>query len=155
MFSLNQETARVVSVNPRAEKHGETPVVACDIDLDLEMPASVLDQFASGLRAALYVKAKQEEEPELRFDGVLGRLRIKTECLGYKAQVKWGDLAGSVDVTLADCKVHKFSVEPKQGGTCGVHLQIQAHPDERGLGQLCFLIARECEVSVTPPGEGP
>lgn len=163
MFQLTEAKAKCTSVNPRAEKHGDENVIACDVDLALDLEASVLDEFAKGLRDALYRKTDKRqasipdaseapEGPQLRFD-VLGPLKIKHECVGYTARIVWGDLAGTVDVSLDDVHAKKFVAECKEGGTVAPSLQIQCHPSVEEMGELCSLIQREVTITLTAPGQ--
>jgi hypothetical protein len=163
MFQLTDQKAKCTSVNPRAEKHGTENVIACDVDIVIDVGAEILDVFAKGLRDALYRKPDKKaqtaiaeageevpEGPQLRFD-VLGPLKLKRECVGYTARLVWGDLAGTVNVELAGLNVHKFHAEPKQGGTVTLSMQLQAHPNTAEIGELCSLIQREITVTLSPP----
>lgn len=161
MFVLSEARAKCVSVNPRAEKHGDAPVVACDVNVTLDLHADSLNEFERGLSDFVFTSsAKRQRQidgenapdgPELRFK-TLGPLKIEHECIGYSARITWGDLAGSVDLHLDEAKVHKFQAEPKEGGTVVLSFQIQAHPDTETIGLLCGLIQREVMISLTPPG---
>lgn len=163
MLKCEEQTATVSSVNPRAEIHGEDRVPACDVNIYFETGAKVLDSLIKGLRDAMYTdedkKAGQQRIPgteskggaSLRFNGSLGPLSIKKEWPGYKAGIIWGDLAGSVNLELADVKVTKIKVEPKDGGTCGISLQMQCHPQKSDAGELFALVQKEIRLTLTPP----
>jgi hypothetical protein len=163
MFQLDNQRCTVSNVNPRAEKHGDENVIAVDVNLKTDISADVLEHFAPGLKAALYVKPKgskqqelvegaaPDEGPALRFDGLLDPLRFRKEYIGYRAHITWGDLAGSIQVELADCKVHRFVADVKPGGSCELSLQIQSRPGTDTMGQLCGLIQKEITLTLEPP----
>lgn len=165
MFELRQQHAKVSYLNVRPEKHGEDPVVACDIGLVTDQSADILDEIAKGLKAALYVKPKAptqselaegappvEEGPQLRFDGVLGPLKLQKEYAGYGLRLTWGDIASTVMVKLDDVKACKLKAEAKQGGTVELRCQIQARPGEGQMDQLCLLMDRDVTVDLVAPG---
>lgn len=164
MFQLEQKRATVSNVNVRAEKHGDESVIATDVNLEVDLECGALNQFDKGLTAVLFVKPRNGAQknldgvddaaadgPALRFPGVLEAIQLSKECAGYSAQIVWGDLAGSVNLKLADCRVHKFSAKAKQGGTVELRLQIQSRPDAPTIGQLAALIQKEVTVTLAPP----
>ena len=87
----------------------------------------------------------------MRFNGTLGPLAIKKEWPGYKVGIAWGDIASTVAIDLADVKVCKIKAEPKDGGTCGISLQMQCHPKKEDYGDLALLLQKEIKLSLTPP----
>lgn len=161
MFQIIEAVALVSSVSIGAEMHGEERVPACYVDFSMEIGAEILDEFASGLRGAFYVKpnARQQklegveetEGPRLRFDGLLAPLKLKKEYAGYTAGIVWGDLAGSINLKLVDAKIKKFVAEPKSGGSCALTFQVQAHPEQDGYGALAMLVQKEVKVTLEPP----
>lgn len=160
MLTLAKQRCTLTNVNPRAEKHGEESVIAVDVNLRTDAPAAILETFAPGLVGLLYKPAAKTQgeliaggapAEELRFDGLLDALRFRKEYAGYSATITWGDLASSISVELADCKVHRFAAEVKPGGSCELALQIQARPSTAVMGQLCGLIQREVTVTLEPP----
>lgn len=164
MLECDEQQCSVKSVNVRAEQHGDRPVPACDIGIGFETGCEILDQFESGLKDAFYTKEDKKKQkplpgtddpvsgPRLRFNGKIGELGIKWDGMGYKARLQWGDLAGSVDVKLSSIKIPKIKAELKDGGTCGLGLQLQCHPSEEAYGKLATLIGREgVRLTLTPP----
>lgn len=166
MLKLKDQVTTIASVNMRTEKHGEDPVPACDIGIHFESGAKILDSFEKGLSEAMYSANEEErpqrripgaedpnasEGPRFRFNGVISTFKIKKEWPGYKAAITWGDLASSVGVELHDVKVTKISAEPKDGGTCGVTLQLQCHPEKDQYGDLAMINGREIRLHLTPP----
>lgn len=167
MLKLKEQVTTIASVNMRTERHGEDPVPACDIGIHFESGSKILDSFEKGLSEAMYSAANDEpstqrripgaedpsapEGPRFRFNGVISTFKIKKEWPGYKAVITWGDLASSVGVNLEDVKVTKISAEPKDGGTCGVSLQLQCHPEKEQYGDLAMINGREIRLTLIPP----
>lgn len=163
MLKCDEQVATISNVNLRAEKHGDDPVPACDIAVRFQTGAKVLDSLAKGLRSALYSSDEangQKRVPgtgsgddgeKFRFNGALGPLKIKKEWPGYKAGIVWGDLAGSINLQLADVNVTRISAEPQDGGTVEIALQLQCHPTKEAYGDLAQINQREITLTLTPP----
>ena len=166
MLRTNEQIATVNHVNIRAEQHGDQAVTGCDINIQFETGAKVLDSFDKDLRPALYTDedpkspqrripgAGREDPlsgPRFKFNGLLGPLAISKEWPGYKAQLVFGDIASSVDISLDAVKVTKIKASPKDGGTCQVNLQLQCHPAKDDYGDLALLLGKEVKLSLTPP----
>lgn len=164
MFQLEEQNCEVKSVNVRAEQHGDRPVPACDVGIRFETGCEILDQFEDGMKEAFFTKEDKKKQkplpgteepikgPRLRFNGKIAEIGIKHEGMGYKAELVWGDLAGSVNVKLSALKVAKIKAELMDGGTCGISLQLQGHPTEEAYGKLALLIGREdVRLDLTPP----
>lgn len=166
MLRTDQQVAVINSVNMRAEQHGDNPVPACDINLSFETTAKVLNGFDKDLREALYVEEEPRngqrrvpgtgkddplEGPRYRFSGVLGPLPIRKEWPGYKVGIIFGDIASSVEIDMSEVKVCKIKAEPKDGGTCGIALQLQCHPQKDVYGDLALILQKEVKLTLTPP----
>lgn len=158
MFSLQEESVRLVNVNPRAELHGEDPKPAADLKIHAKMSNAMLADFHPALRALLYVKDEgqkdliSENDPEhltrLRMPK-LGPLKFNEEIVG--ATVTVHAAVSKSDITLEGCTVDNFHVEPQEGGTIDITLRVQAHPDEKQMGKLYMLIGKDVEISIEPP----
>ena len=160
MFSLNHQTAKLASVNPRAEIHGEDRVPAVDLKFEITGSNNVLSEFHPSLKSMLY---ERPSEPDLADDGtsltqlrfkLLGPLKWAAELAGYTLRVHWG-VSGHDDIALADCEVDTFRFDCEDGGSVGVGFRVIAHPTERDMGRLCGLIQREIEMSLEEPDAAP
>lgn len=161
MLKFTDQPATISSVNVRAEKHGEDPVPACDVGITFECGAKILDSLHKGLRDMLYVNedGKQtrvlgsgdaDDGPKRRVP-ILRPLGFDIEWPGYKANIVWGDLAGSINLDLSDVTVKKIKAAPKDGGTVEINLQIQCHPPKESYGDLAQLNQREITLALAPP----
>ncbi|WP_313632502.1 hypothetical protein [Massilia timonae] len=158
MFQLKDQKAKLTSVNPRAELHGDQPKPACDLMIEVACASSVLNDFHPDLRAMLY---KKDENPDLveQLEGdsmtalrlpKLGPMKWDQECTGYSVEVDYG-MGGDSNIVLGDVKVDKFKFTAQEGGTVTVQCRIIAHPDEKVIGPLCNFIQRDIILSITPP----
>ena len=163
MFSLDSATARLASVNPRAEIHGDETVAAADLGITLDLANDVLSHFGPRLREALFMKAPKAEAaqqgeleavkpvsdlPHLRNQCIEGALRIAFEGVGYTSTIGYG----LGEIALRDVRVTKVRVTPKEGGTVSLGLQLQVtRPDAGDLGRLCQLIGNEITITLEPP----
>ena len=62
MFRLKNQRAKLTSVNPRAELHGEETNLACDLKFTLTTGNKKLDEFDPGLRHALFEPARDDDD---------------------------------------------------------------------------------------------
>ena len=160
MFSLQRTTAKLTSVNPRAEIHGEDRVPAADLKFEITAGNDVLAEFHPSLKGMLYERPAQ---PDLADDGtsltqlrfkLLGPLKWAAELAGYTLRVHWG-ASGHDDIVLSDTEVDTFRFDCQDGGSVTVGYRVIAHPSERDMGRLCGLIQREIEISLLPPDGAP
>lgn len=160
MFQLDKHQAKIASVTPIAEKHGEETVLAASIKFDITCSRTVLDQLGlKKLREALFRKPSAGQQQEL--DGMgdgntalafpqLGSLRITEEFTGYTATVSRGlDIADPLALTEATVK--KIALEPVEGGSVKVSFSVVCHPDPRTLGELCEQLQDVVDLTLTPP----
>ena len=54
MFSLANQSAKLTSVNPRAEIHGTDHVMAADLKFEIKVGNDVLSEFDPSLKSSLY-----------------------------------------------------------------------------------------------------
>lgn len=160
MFSLHHVQAKLASINPRSEIHGEDRVPACDLKFEITGSNDLLSEFHPSLKSFLY---ERPAEPDLADDGksltqlrfkLLGSLKYAAEFVGYTLRVHWG-LSGHDDIVLSECEVDTFRFDPQDGGSVTVAWRVIAHPSERDMGRLCGLIQREVEISLEPPEAAP
>jgi hypothetical protein len=158
MFEINNLKTQLASVNPRAECHGNEKKPAFDLKLICAMPNDVLIDLHPELRGLLYKRSDSPDLVEqadldaltaLRFPK-LGKLKWGLEVEGYSLRVAYG-IGGPSDINLGDCKVHKVSFEPQEGGTVSVECTVIAHPERGDVGRLCELIQQTVEMTLTPP----
>jgi hypothetical protein len=127
------------------------------------VPNDVLDKFSPGMREFLFEKAKGGEKVQKQLDGVevvsdLPNLREPGVKLGA---LHWDDeqtgCAFIVDraidpIKVGDCKVNKFKIAPKDGGTVQVFFTLTTGElDRETAGELVLLNQQEIVFELTAP----
>ncbi len=157
MFNLKRQSAKLTSLNPRAEIHGEDRVPAADLKFEITAGNDALSEFHPSLRSFLF---ERPAKPDLADDGqsltdlrfkLLGPLKLGAELAGYDLRVHWG-VSGHDDIAMSECEVDNFRFDCQEGGSVAISFRVIAHPAERDMGRLCSLIQREVEISLTEPG---
>ena len=132
VFELTTPTeARLASVTPRVEKHGDDDVPAVSISVEIETANTVLDLIDPTIREALY-KAKPDATPELpgvdastpvlRCNSV-ERVKLTTVHEGWTLHIHHTIDETQPPMAFGSVKVDNFSVEAKQGGTVVLRLR--------------------------------
>lgn len=161
MFALSTSTtAKLTSLTPRIEKHGDENVPAVSLGLSITGPNTLLDLFNQTLRHALYKAAEDAGDnlpgieaptPLLRTRG-LEKIKLKVgEMVGYRLHIEHGiDDDSAID--LHDCKVDKWTLEPFEGGSIELALRVGTSDiDETWAGRLAMKLGQEVQITLTPP----
>lgn len=165
-FEIEEFTpVKIKSVNPRSERHGPEELhPAVDIGVILTTGNNILTALDGKLLDALYTKnANADQGGQQSIDGVeevsslpnlkfpkMGALKWKYDLMGYTLTVQHG--VGS-DIVLTGCKVSKFTIDPKEGGSVELSFRVQSSDslDERTLGKLSLLVQNEVEIMLEAP----
>lgn len=153
---LKRQMAKVAHLNVREEKHGEEPVLAVDIKLEVDLANEFLDQLGEGLKAALY---RPDEEQ-------LAGVEVPMSVLRFPAlePLRWGLAIPGCDLTLHGAsktydltfrgRIQKaVSLEPKEGGTVATSFQVQVNPSPEQMAPLSALLGHSTKVTVKPVNE--
>lgn len=164
MFQLTEMTqATIASVTPRVEKHGDDDKPAVSIKLQIEGPNTLLDAIDTNIRHALY-KAKPDDTPEL--EGIeqstpilrcnsFERHTLATSHEGWTLAVD-NDIDDTAPMRFGGCKVDKFAVEAKQGGSIVLTIRVGTSDiDADRLGWLGMHNGESIWITLTPPEPKP
>lgn len=157
MFSLANQAAKLVNVNPRAELHGQDKKLAVDLKFEIKVSNDVLSEFDPSLKNSLYKKADTQGDliddpghlPALKFP-MMGKVKWGKDFAGYETIIHYG-VTGTQDIRMAECEVDNFSFDCQDGGTVVVAFRVIAHPESTDLGRLCEMIQQEVEMSLIEP----
>jgi len=163
MFELLTPTpATLTSVTNRVEKHGDDDVPAISLGLKIETANTVLDTLSETLRRALYTRPDgQEDLPGVEQTTPLLRTRdIETLSIartleGWTLTVEHG-IDEETAIELGACKVDKFKVAPKEGGSVELSFRVGSSdvmPEE--AGQLWAKNGQEVSITLTAPKIAP
>lgn len=157
MFELDQEV-KLISVNARAEIHGEERKPAFDLKFEAQCPSSALIAFHPNLRSMLYKapdnpdlaeQGGDDAETECRFPQIKS-IKFDHECEGYHLTIDYG-MGGKSAVKLGECTVDKFTFTPQNGGTVLISFRVIAHPEVKDVGKICELIQQDVGIVLRAP----
>lgn len=165
-FQFSQPTTvKLMHVNLRDEKHGDEPAAAIDVKFKRESGNDILDLFHPKLLEALYYRdATTEAQSEVpgvarilpnklftRMDPISWSLDIT----GATVVIDFG-LGGESNITLHDCKVNSFLIDPKEGGTVEVSFRVQTSKIPDGaLDKLAKKLKCETQITIAVPDVKP
>ncbi len=155
--------------NFRKENHGPDLVQACDLNMAVDIPNTLLDKIAPGLRQALYwnAAAEQGQEQLEGVDDILPNLRFprlnggkfalddkKNKLAGFDLEIEYGLGDEKSNMAFDCCKVVKRVIETKEGGTVRLSWQVQYTGDRldtETIGKLAQLEQDLITIKLIPP----
>jgi hypothetical protein len=147
--------------NLREEKHGEDSAPAIDLKFTRQASNEILDLFHPKLRESLYWR-DGDTEAQADVPGVAKVLPNKLfnamqpiawdlELTGCTVVIDYG-LGDGSNITLADCKVNAFRIDPKEGGTVDVTFRVQTSNFPDGaLDKLAHKLGQETQITISAP----
>lgn len=170
-FELLEPTdALLKTFTPRVEKHGEDDVSAASLGLQIEAPNTILDLLSSSLRPTLYAAADNgakvdgkpasqrtiegvEESTPLLRTKVIETLKLNNCYEGWTLRISWGFEEA---MTISECKVDKFVVTPKDGGSVILDLRVGSSDiGEDEAGWLYGKLRHNIEITLHAPEPKP
>jgi hypothetical protein len=151
--------AKLIDVNPRSEKHGSRELApAIDLRFQMDVGNSVLEQFAPGLRDAMYRLSNQHALPgvdavsdasELRFPELSQPLHWAGESINIDLTVDYG-IGGESDIHLTGCKLHKHVLHLKPNGSCTIAFTCSCSHNltEQDVGRLGTRVQHDVYISL-------
>ena len=161
-FELESKTkVRVLDVrvlSSKDRKPDEPP--GAQLLLQATLSSDVLAMFDGFLPSMLYRKADGKKQGAL--EGMEGaeltpigdhvkRLKWQYEQTGCELVIDYGT-GGKSDIDLSDCKVHRVSLMPRQGGSVVVQWSVDAPGlSDATRGKLTGLKSTDIEMTMTGP----
>ena len=152
-FQLKNKKARIVSVVPVAEVHGNSREVACEIKLETSVSNDFLDKIGPSLKSFLYVKDKSaidlisQDDPDhkthLRYPEMVQPIKWDMKC---EVDLTIGPDPNPMKITTAE--LGSLRVEAIEGGMVGLTFLIRGYPEEAQFGALCKLTGCEVPISI-------
>lgn len=152
--------AKIISVNPTSEIHGDKLVPAVHVRFEIDMPnGAALAAYSADLLDALYdrqVVDAQASIPDispiathLRFPQLGGPLRWQDATMHEALTIDYG-LGADSNTVLRQVKCHKHSLALKEGGTVTVTFTASAtHVGETIAGRLAVRVQHDVHVLLT------
>jgi len=162
MFQILEFTeAHPATLTPRSEKHGDNDKPAVSVALEIVAANTLLDSIDPEIRQALYKAVEGQEDlpgveqstPVLRCNSI-DRVMLPTKHEGWTLQVDDG-IDNTDPMTFGGCKVDKFSVEPKQGGSVTLRMRVGTSDlDAARSGFLGMHVGQSVWITLTAPKPG-
>jgi hypothetical protein len=154
--------ARLATLTSRSEKHGEDDVPAASMGIEIEAANTLLDTIDPKIRQALYMAVDGQEQlpgvepstPVLRCNS-FDRHTLPTKYEGWTLSVDDG-IDDTTPKVFGKCKLDKFSVEAKQGGSIVLRLRVGTSDlDAERSGMLGMHVGQSIWVKFKAPEKQP
>lgn len=159
---LTMTEARLATLTPRSEKHGDDEVPAVSLGIEIEAANTLLDTIDPAIRQSLYKAVEGQEQlpgvepatPVLRCNS-FDRHTLPTKCEGWTLAVDDG-IDDTQPLNFGSCKVDKFSVEAKQGGSVVLRFRVGTSDlDAERSGMLGMHVGQPIWLTLTAPAKQP
>ena len=158
MFELTATPAKLTSVTPRTEKHGDADVFAISLGIKLTGANTLLDKLSPTLRHALYKAVEGQDQlpgvepstPLLRTRG-MEEIKLAGTFEGWTVAIDHG-IDESDPIKLGGSKVDKLRVVPHEGGSVDLMFRVGSSDiDATEAGLLCSHLAQDIEITLVAP----
>jgi hypothetical protein len=163
VFQITEFTeAHLASVTNRVEKHGDDDKPAVSLGIAIEAANTLLDCIDPKIRHALYMAVEGQEQlpgvepstPVLRYNSFETH-KLTTAHEGWTLAVDDG-IDDTQPMVFGGCKVDKFSVEAKQGGSIVLRLRVgTSDVDADKLGKLAMHNGQSIWITLKAPEKKP
>lgn len=152
--------AKLNTITPRTEKHGDEDVFAISLGLQLTGANTLLDKLSPSLRHALYrAEAPEGQDPLPGIEQATPKLRVSVVDMVYLRGALQGwtiAIDDGIDeddpIELGDCKVDNFRVHPMEGGTVDLFFRVGSNDvDATEAGRLCAHLKQEISFTLRAP----
>lgn len=165
MFTLpNPTPATITAVTPRIERHGEDPVPAISVTIELTVANTMLDRFGKGLLNAFYKSDRNDKQTAiegvetfmtaLRYPRCIDSISLVGELVGWKVVFQHG-IDESSAIRLGQCKIDGFKItELAEGGTIKLRFRVgTAAQDQHSAGWLTMRVGENVDIQLIEPEE--
>lgn len=159
MFQITETTEAVLTaVTNRIEKHGDDDVPAVSLQISIEAANTLLDEIDPAIRQALYKAVEGQDQlpgvepatPVLRCNS-FDQITLTQAHEGWTLEID-GGIDEDAPMIFGGCKVDKFRVDAKQGGSIVLRLRVgTSDVDADRLGALAMHNGQSIWVRLTPP----
>lgn len=163
MFQITEFIeATLASVTNRVEKHGDDDMPAVSLGIVIEAANTMLDQIDPNIRQALYKAVDDQKQlpgvepatPVLRCNS-FDTVALTTTHEGWTLHVD-DSLDEQNPMQFGGCKVDKFKVDAKQGGSIELRFRVgTSDVDAERLGALGMHNGQSIWIKLLPPEKKP
>lgn len=158
-------TAKITSVTPLSEKHGNKRVPAQSIIVKVTLNNRKMDFFDPDLRHAYYkVPDGKEPQPSLgmdpddlegltekRFPWMTQDIEVERELTGYVFTIDFGLGDAKSNIELDAKKIDNFKLRPLDHGLFELSHRFIVHPSTLEKGRIEELLQQEIKVKLVAP----
>ncbi|KXU94194.1 hypothetical protein CR51_27370 [Caballeronia megalochromosomata] len=145
MIDFQQTELRIIHVTVRSEIIGDDERLAMDLRVEMDLPNTCLDKLDDNLRPSLFrtngdgdlLGKDAAHMPHLRFPQ-LGPLSWNGSISPVGFVLHLGTKRN--ELRLADGKLNKLRLVPREGGTCGLVWRLQVHPSEDEAAKIMTVL---------------
>jgi hypothetical protein len=163
LFQITDFTeARLNTVTPRSEHHGEDEKPAVTLGVEVTTSGAILDTIDKDLRGRAFKRNGTKPLPGME-DALtvlacnsIEYIAVAKKFEGWTLEVDT-DIDDEKAMTFGGCKIDKLKVEPLQGGSVKLRMRIGTNDiDAASSGMLNMHVGQPIWIKVTPPkpGEG-
>lgn len=164
MLQYENMNAKLTSVTPLSEKHGNKRVPAQSLIIEVVLPNRRLDVFDDGLRHAFWrIPEGNESQPTLGMDpddleGLTERrfpwfqqdIEIERELAGYTLIIDFGINEDSA-IELEAKKIDGFKIGVRDHGLFALRHRFIVHPTTIEKGRIEEMLQQEIKVTLRAP----
>lgn len=167
MFQLpNATPATITAVTPRIERHGEDPVPAISVTVEMTVANTMLEKFGKGLLNAFYKSDRNDKQTPiegvetfmtaLRYPRGIDSIKFIGELVGWKVVFQHG-IDDSSAIRLGQCKIDNFAVvELSEGGTIRLRFRVgTSSQDQHSAGWLTMRVGEDVDIQLIEPEQKP
>jgi hypothetical protein len=165
MLEYENVTAKITSVTPLSEKHGNKRVPAQSLIIKVTLKNRRLDFFDDQLRHAFYrVPDGEENTPSLgidpddlegltekRFPWMAQDIEVERELTGYTLIIDYGLGDEKSNIELEAKKIDNFKIGIRDHGLFELSHRFIVHPDTLEKGRIEELLQQEIKVHLRAP----
>ncbi len=152
--------AKLATLTPRSEKHGDDEKPAVSLGIELTTSNEILDLIDKDLAPRLFKHSDSKALPGVR-DALtvlacnsIERATLAVKHEGWTLQVDDG-IDETKPLAFGGCKVDKVSVEPMQGGSIVLRLRVGTSDlDAAKSGMLGMHVGQSIWIMLTAPKPG-
>ncbi|MNT17833.1 hypothetical protein D3C72_1530100 [compost metagenome] len=89
--------------------------------------------------------------PCLKFPDIQNKVLLSSKVVGATVTVHHG-ISEKSDLVMEECTVRKFQLDPQEGGTVIVSMEVDCVPTKEQAGELHMKQNQDVVVTITPPG---
>lgn len=157
MLNLTDHSAKLASLNPRAEKHGDDNVPACDLKFETNVGKAEAEALFPGIARMLFRKPAVGEQQNLLGDDNLTQLKYSNlaplkfdiDLPGYSLAIARG--MGLAPALQLSGELKRFAVQGIEGGSFGLTFSVTCKPEPDQVGELYTMQQEDVWLTLTPP----